>query len=333
MRKTITLLTFLFFVCEVGQAQQDPMFTNYMFNSLVFNPAYAGSNDHLAVNALYRQQWVGIDGAPTTQTVTAHMPNSTGRVGFGLSIMNDQIGVTGTLSVDLSYAYRIPIGKGKLSIGLEGGAYNYRADYSKLNIQDGGDPAYADLHTSFWKPNLGAGIYYSSKYFYTGLGVPHLIEYNLTQNRPDDPAIYAKQYRNYYFTMGGVIPLSGNALLFKPSLLVKSLSPGSSFANDPAASQVGAPTEFNVDLSLFFQETLWVGVSYRSAVEAITNKSSSFDSADFWAAYYLESGLRIGAGYDYSLSSLNTVTKGSFEFMLGYEFDYKTKRTVTPRYF
>ena len=332
MRKTTITLFSLLLLGVTARAQQDPMFTNYLFNSLTFNPAYAGSNDHLTANALYRTQWVGIDGAPTTQTITLHSPNKSGKVGFGLSIINDQIGPTNTLSIDAAYAYRIPIGQGKLAIGLQGGVYNYRSDFNKLSFYEAVDPAFMDRTPSFWKPNIGAGIYYSTKHFYTGLGVPHLIEYDLTKDRPDQPYVFAKQYRHYYFTLGGAIPLSGNALIFKPSLLIKSVAPDSRFKRDTAFQNVGAPTEFNIDLSLLFQETLWVGVSFRSAIEAF-NKTSSFDSADLWAAYYLQNGLRIGAGYDYTLTKLQKATSGSFEIMLGYEFDYKTKRTVTPRYF
>ena len=121
-------------------------------------------------------------------------------------------------------------------------------------------------------------------------------------------------------------------MVFKPSLLVKAAAPDAQFKADSSFSTVGAPTAFNIDLSLFFQETLWVGASFRSSIEAFNNKSS-YDSADFWVAYYLSNGLRIGAAYDYTLTKLQRQAGGSFEVMLGYEFDYKTKRVVTPRYF
>jgi type IX secretion system PorP/SprF family membrane protein len=331
MRKTITLLTLLF-AANLAMAQQDPMFTNYMFNSLVFNPAYAGSNDHLTINALHRSQWVGIDGAPTTQSITAHTPLANDKVGIGFSLVNDKIGPTSSLSINGSYAYRIPVGKGHLAIGVQGGVYNWRADFSVLNIHDPGDNAYSIQQPNLWKPNLGMGIYYNTKHFYTGLGVPRIIEYDLTTGRTDNPYIYAKQYRHFYYTIGGAIPLNGNALIFKPSLLIKSVSPDSRIKSDTAFQRISAPTEFNIDLSLFFQETLWVGASFRSAVEAFSNKSS-FDSVDLWAAYYLSSGMRIGVGYDYTLTKLQKSTAGSFEIMLGWEFDYKQKKTVTPRYF
>ena len=332
MRKTITLVTLLLLGALTAQAQQDPMFTKYMFNSLSFNPAYAGSKDHATLNLLHRTQWWGIDGAPTTQSLTMHTPLKNERVGVGFSLVNDKIGPTNGLNLNVSYAYRIPMGKkGKLSIGLQGGVTNWRADWSKLNIETPGDPPFG-TNVNWWKPNIGAGLYYYNKNFYTGLGVPRIIEYDLIPNRTDQLPIYAKQVRHYFYTLGGAIPLSGNALVFKPSLLVKASAPDSRLARDTSFQRVGSPTEFNIDLSLFFQETLWVGTSFRSSVE-VFQKKSSYDSIDFWVSYYLANGTRIGASYDYTLTKIQSKAQGSFEIMLGYEFDYKTKRVVTPRYF
>ncbi len=332
MRKTITLVTLLMLGALAAHAQQDPMFTNYMFNSLIFNPAYAGSRDHAVINLLHRTQWWGIEGAPTTQSISMHTPLKNDRVGLGFSVVNDKIGPSNSLDANVSYAYRIPMGKkGKLSVGLQGGITNWRADWSKLSIEQAGDIPFSE-NVNWWKPNIGAGVYYYTKNFYTGLGVPRIIEYDLVPNRTDQLPLYAKQVRHYYYTLGGAIPLKGNALIFKPSLLVKSAGFDSRLSRDTSFQQVGSPTEFNVDLSLFFQETLWVGASFRSSIEVFQNKSS-YDSADFWVAYYLNNGLRIGASYDYSLTKLQQKAQGSFEIMLGYEFDYKTKRIVTPRYF
>ena len=335
MRKTITLFTLVLFTTAVGFAQQDPMFTKYMFNALIFNPGYAGSNDHMTINLLHRTQWWGIDGAPTTQTLTIHSPMKSERVGLGFSLVNDKIGPTSSLNANIAYSYRIPIGRGKLCIGIQGGASNWRADWSQLSLQNTGDNAFTDTKPNLIKPNFGAGIYYYSKYFYTGLGVPRIIEYDLSKSASSTSVqteLYAKQYRHFFYSIGGAIPLRGNALIFKPSLLIKASAPDSRLKQDLAFQTVGSPTEFNVDLSLFFQETLWIGGSFRSSIEAFNN-TSSYDSADLWAAYYLSSGLRLGVAYDYTLTKLQTKAGGSFEIMVGYEFDYKTKRTVTPRYF
>ena len=332
MRKIFTVLSFLLFFGFTASAQQDAMFTKYMFNSLHYNPAYAGAKDHLAVGLLYRNQWWGIDGAPTSQTFTIHTPLKNERVGVGLSAYNDVIGPTQQMGANLSYAYRIPMGeKGKLSIGLQGGVTNWRANFNELTLADSNpDEAFMEAQPSLWLPNFGAGIYYYTKNFYIGAAAPHLIEYDLRDNATTE--IWAKNYRHYYAMVGGAIPIKGDGLVFKPSLLIKNVGLFSNIDKDPAFQAVGAPTEFDIDLSLLFYEALWVGVSFRSAIEAF-NDTSSFDSVDLWAAFYLKNGLRIGAAYDYTLTKLQKPAQGSFELMLGYEFNYKSKQIVTPRYF
>ncbi|MEO1624964.1 MAG: type IX secretion system membrane protein PorP/SprF, partial [Bacteroidota bacterium] len=313
-------------------AQQDAMFTKYMFNSLVYNPAYAGSRDYLSANLIHRTQWWGIDGGPSTQSFTIHTPLKNERVGIGFSAVNDVVGPTNALQANLSYAYRLPIGKGRLSIGLQGGMLNWRANWNELDLQDNADEAFSEMEPSYWLPNFGAGIYYYTKNFYVGASAPQLIEYDLREENINT-AQWARQYRHYYFATGAAIPVSGDAIIFKPSILIKNVGLLSTFNKDEAYQNVGAPTEFDVDLSFMFYNTLWVGASFRSAIEAFTDDSSSFDSVDAWVAYYLANGLRIGAAFDYTLTPLQDVARGSFEIMLGYEFNYVTRQIVTPRYF
>lgn len=319
-------------ICGFGYAQQDAMFTKYMFNSLSYNPAYAGSKGHMAISLLHRTQWWGIDGGPNTQTFSIHSPMKNERVGLGFSAVNDVIGPTNTISANVSYAYRIPFGKSSLAVGVQGGILNWRADWSKLTLEQIVDDAFSESSPNYLLPNFGAGLYFSSEKFYLGMGIPHLIEYDLREENINT-AQWAKQYRHYFFSTGVVIPVKGDAIIFKPSLLVKTVGLLSSFNKEEAYQNIGAPTEFDIDLSFMFYNTLWIGTSFRSAVEAITDGSSSFDSVDIWAAYYLSNGLRIGAAYDYTLTKLQSPAQGSFEVMLGYEFNYITKQAVTPRYF
>ena len=317
----------------VGQlyAQQDPMFTKYMFNSLWYNPAYAGSNDHMSVTLLHRSQWIGLEGAPTTQTFTIHTPLENEKVGLGFNLVNDKIGPTNTLIANISYAYRIPIGYGKLAFGLQAGIHNFRANWSKLNVIDP-DPNFQE-NPNKWLPNFGAGIYYYTNRFYAGFGVPQLIEYDLSPKQVDND-IYAKQYRHYYFSMGGAMNLNGPDLVFKPSILIKNVGLLSKFNKEEVFQSVTAPTEFDLDLSLLFYQTFWVGTAFRSAFEAFDQERSTYDSFDIWVNYLMNNGFRIGAAYDFSLpKELRSRNNGSFELMLGYEFDYKTKKVVTPRYF
>lgn len=179
MKKISTLLTLLILTGTVLFGQQEPMFTKYMFNSLIFNPAYAGSKEHMSVGLLHRTQWYEIDGAPTTQTFTLHTPLRNERVGVGFSLINDVIGPSNTVGANVIYAYRIPFGKNmKLSIGLQGGIESYKADFSELNLENEVDPSFLQPVSKFL-PNFGAGFYLYSKNFYLGGSVPHLVEYDL----------------------------------------------------------------------------------------------------------------------------------------------------------
>ena len=333
MKKYLPLFLILFFISNNTHAQQDAMFTKYMFNSLNFNPGYAGSKEYLSMVALYRDQWLGLEGAPTTQTLSIHTPFKE-RVGFGLNISNDKIGVTGSTVGSLSYAYRIPFGKGKVALGLQASFMNYRTDFGKLNYKD---PRSSDLSfkddVNLWAPNFGAGVYYYSDKFYAGFSVPHLIKTDLNDASGSNTR-WAQLYRHYYFTTGMAIPIRGESLVFKPSLLIKSVGLFGDFTSSSSnQNPVGAPTEFDIDLSFLFYQSLWVGASFRSSFEAIIGKTSTVDSADLWAMFYLNKGMRVGLAYDFTLTELRNYNKGSFEIMLGYDLYFKEKHIVTPRYF
>ncbi|NNF21133.1 MAG: PorP/SprF family type IX secretion system membrane protein, partial [Saprospiraceae bacterium] len=168
MRKSTPIFVLLLFLAVYSHAQQDPMFTKYMFNSLVFNPAYAGSKDHMTLGLLHRTQWFGIDGGPNTQSFTIHTPLPKERVGVGFSAINDVVGPTRTMQANLAYAYRIPMGPGKLSVGLQAGVTNWSADWTKLTLVDPTDPAFAEINPSKWLPNFGVGLYYYTNRFYVG---------------------------------------------------------------------------------------------------------------------------------------------------------------------
>lgn len=351
MKRKLTLLTTLILLIllmeEQSFAQQDPMFTKYMFNSQVFNPGYAGSKEYMSINILGREQWWGATAgggysnkySPSTQTLTFQNPIGE-RVSLGFTAINDRIGAVASTTVNAVYAYHFPFASGNLSIGVQGGLMSYRADWGKLTFKDPRltDVVYAEETPSRLIPNVGLGAYYFSDKFYAGFSAPHLIEYDLREtggnNTPSGLSV-ATFYRHYYFTTGMAIPISGKDLVFKPSLLIKNVGLLSDFsATRNATNQVGAPTQFDIDLSLFFHETLWIGVSFRSAFEIETfGGTSTVDSGDIWMAFYLKNGLRIGMAYDYTLSAIRPSQIGSFELMLGYDFDFTVKKVHTPRYF
>ncbi len=339
--KNILILFFILLISGAAYSQQDPMLTKYMFNTLSYNPAYAGSSEHLSLNILHRDQWLGFNddqGKPVTQVFSMHTPMRGDRVGFGLTASRDVIGVTEQVGLHAQYAYRIPAGKGSLALGLQGGAYNWRADFSGLALQNAADPAFTgddNMVRNLWIPNFGAGLYFSTPALYFGFSVPHILGSDLRREGidPDSDNLFARYYRHYY-AMGGVVIKLSEAVDFKPSFLIKNVGLFGEFRETQGDESIGitAPTEFDIDASLLFNETLWLGVSFRSAFEGF-NDISSYDSVDFWMSIQMKNGLRIGAAYDFPLTEISNVSAGSYEVMVGFELEYDKDKIVTPRYF
>ena len=321
--------------------QQDPMFTKYFFNTLAFNPAYAGSSGNLSATIIAREQWLGWNanaqngngGAPSTQSFTIHSPFQE-RVGLGLSVFNDRIGATANTGLNASYAYRIPIGDDILSLGIQGGVSYWRANWDDLLFKDARelDPAFANSEPTRWLPNVGAGVYYYNPKFFIGFSVPRLFNYDLRQVDDNTNSVVksAQAYRHVYFTGGAALPIKGDDIIFKPMFLIKSVGLFSDFeASNQSVTSIGAPTEYEIDLSMLFYQKFWFGMAFRSAFESI----SSHDSFDIWSAFYINNGLRVGLAYDIPMSRLVSQTPGSLEIMLGYEFNSGVNRVTTPRYF
>ncbi|HND88439.1 MAG TPA: type IX secretion system membrane protein PorP/SprF, partial [Saprospiraceae bacterium] len=302
--------------------QQDPMFTKYFFNSLTFNPAYAGSRDVISGCAIYRQQWSGLEGAPVSQSLSVHSPLRNPRGAVGLSMVNDKAGATGTTTLNGAFAYRLPLGdEVKLATALQAGVGNWRGDWTKLTLEDPSDVAFRS-NLNRWLPNFGAGIYLSAPRFYAGFGVPSILEYDLRRAAGHSDGLFSKNYRHYYTTVGAAFPLGSESVMLRPSALLKTTGLFSSFRSDAAFRSIGSPTELDVDVSVFFFETFWVGAAFRTALEL---RESSTDSADLWAAWHLRNGMRIGAAYDLPLSPIRKTNAGSFELMLGYDFETKVR--------
>ena len=331
------------------QAQQEPQFTNYMFNTLVYNPGYAGSREYLSAVAIYRDQWFGwgdgsgYDGRPVTQTFSLHSPVNR-KVGLGVNFVNDRIGARQTTLANLIYAYRIGFGKGTLSLGMQAGVMNWRADWDKLSFKDARelDNAFDGANPTLWLPDFGAGAFFYTENFYAGVSIPHLAHFNLRNLAAEEKDFirkWARTYRHFYITSGGAIPLRGEGLVLKPSFLIKSVGFFNEFFKQGSlVREIGGPAVFDADLSLLFQKKLWLGASFRSAFAAFSQpanspKRSSYDSFDIWTAVYLKNGLRIGMAYDYPLGELAPYTYGSFELMLGYDFVKEVGKANHPRYF
>ncbi|WP_266364388.1 PorP/SprF family type IX secretion system membrane protein [Tellurirhabdus rosea] len=318
--KFATFLLLLAFVSPRGvQAQQDKMFSQYMFNMLALNPAYAGSRDVLSMTGLYRNQWGGIEGAPQTATFTIDAPVNRERVGLGLQVYNDRLGEWNETGAFASYAFRIKVGeRSTLALGLQGGAVNVRWALSGVETGQPGDPAFArDIVKTL--PNFGTGIFLSNDRSYLGVSVPQLLKNRLSDY--DSGPNRAVQRRHAYAMGGFVIGLSPT-LKLKPSTLVK-------YAE-------GAPLGIDGNLNLWIADRIGVGASYRrNQFNTLGNYTN--DAVVAMLEVQLSDQLRLGYSFDRMLNNLGR-TKGGFgpqthEIMLRYEFGFGKNKILTPRYF
>lgn len=306
MKKLILTIVLFVFTGLSAFAQQDAQYTQYLFNGLVINPAYAGSRSAFSALAIYRYQWVKIEGAPRTLGASLHSPINESNNSLGLSIENDMIGVHNRFSAYASYAYRLQISNtAQLALGLSAGILSYRSDWTKLEaIQDPTDPNFSSVAENKILPNFGLGVYFHSDRYFIGLSVPHLLSSEL-----DDLSQLSKYKRHYFLTGGYVFDLSP-ALRLKPSFLIKSVPSDSPFQAD-------------LNLNLLIKDMVWVGMGYRTG-----------DALLFTAEYHLQNGLRFGYAYDFSVSKLNPYNSGSHEVMIGWDVvRSKPEKVLSPRFF
>ena len=302
--RTKILYFALMLIGLVSYAQQDAQYTQYMYNTINVNPAYAGSRGVLSIFGLYRTQWVGLDGAPETGAVSVNSPIANSNLGVGLSFVNDRIGPTNenTISADISYTIRTSETY-KLSFGVKGTANLFNLDVSKLNPQDSDDPMLKDLNNDF-SPNVGAGVYLHSDKLYLGASVPNFFE---TKRYDDNDVAVYKERMNMYFIGGYVFDLSPS-LKFKPAFLTKIVE--------------GAPLQVDVSGNFLINEKFVLGAAWRwdAAVSAM-------------AGFQITDGLYIGYGYDLETTKLANYNSGSHEIFLRFELFKKQEKIVSPRFF
>ncbi|MDF7818203.1 type IX secretion system membrane protein PorP/SprF [Runella sp. MFBS21] len=310
-------------------AQQDKMFSQYMFNMMALNPAYAGSRDVLSATALYRNQWGGMPGAPQTATFTIDMPVNREKVGLGLQLFNDQVGLENWTGAMLSYAFRIKMGeRSTLALGLQGGAMNFRWDLAKANLGNNlSDPAFAS-NVSKILPNFGTGIYLSNDRSYIGVSVPYLIENNLSDY--DSGEQRAKIRRHFYATAGFVV--GRNNVKLKPSMMARYVN--------------GAGLSLDGNVNVWFNDRIALGMSYRHnrfttyAGQIQEDKEGNALKGDALVGMIeiqLSDQFRLGYSYDWTRNRLNQERKflsiPTHEIMLRYEFGFSKSKILTPRYF
>lgn len=302
MKKIVLVLLF----CTVASfAQQDAQFTQYMYNTININPAYAGSRGVVSVFGLYRTQWVGLDGAPETTSFSVNTPIGN-NVGLGVSLVNDQIGPTNENTLSADFSYSIPTSAtAKLSFGIKGSADLFKLDPTKLTFENEGDPQFQDFNNKF-SPNVGAGVYWHTDKAYMGFSVPNFIQ----TNRYDDNevAIY-KDRINYYFITGYVFNLDRyETIKFKPALLTKIVK--------------GSPLQVDVSANFMFNDKFVIGVAYRWSA-----------SLSVMAGFQITDGLYLGYAYDRETTKLVNYNSGSHEIFLRFEFLNEYGRIISPRFF
>jgi type IX secretion system PorP/SprF family membrane protein len=309
MRKIIIIIQICLLAYGVN-AQQDPMFTHYAFNTLAINPAYAGTRDALTITGLHRMQWVSFDGAPLTQTLTGHAPIINKNIGLGLSVMNDKIGPTNTLSFYVDFSYKIKINeRTKLSFGLKSGLNYKKADLNELQLTDQDDPMFLADQKSKLLPNFGFGLYLYSDRYYVGISIPKLLENNFTDNTISGDVNLASDKKHYFLIGGAAFDLTEEITL-KPTTFVKVTN--------------GAPIEMDVTANFIFMNKFWTGLMYRTG-----------DAIGLLTGLNITDQLSVGYSFDWSMVNKTfKYNQGSHEIMIRYDFIFKEKNIIrSPRYF
>jgi type IX secretion system PorP/SprF family membrane protein len=288
--------------------QQDPMYTQYMFNTQTINPAYAGTWNSIGFLALSRMQWVGISGAPTTQTFSFQMPVHNQNMGVGLNIINDKIGLEKRFSLFADYSYKISFeGKSNLWMGIKGGFSNYSHNLTDYDLYPDGisDPMFqSDIEHKFL-PNAGVGILFDNPAWYAGISAPKLISSKYQSNGNNFSITGEIQS---FFLMGGYVHDLTNDIKLKPTILVK--------------ATIGAPVEVDFSANILLKEKFWLGAMYRTG-----------DSFGFIAQWIIDKNLRLGYAIDFTTSNLRNYHYSTHEVMISYELKIIKKQITSPRFF
>ena len=308
-RSLLKILAFMMVVLTSSTAigQQDPSFTQYMYNTMTVNPAYAGTRDVLSANLLYRSQWIGIEGAPQTQTLTLHSPISDGQMGLGFNVINDQIGPVSETKVNGTYSYILPIDRyTNISFGINAGAELFNIDFSELNIFDEQDASFQNNVDNKISPQVGLGAMIYNDLFYVSLSAPRILRTEY-YDAEDNSNTVARSRVHYYLTAGYVFDVNDN-IRFKPSILSRYVS--------------GSPLRVDVSANFLINDEFSIGASYRL--------SSSYG---VMTSYQISDTLLAGVSYDRDSSELRNFNDGTFEIFLRFELFKKYRKMYTPRFF
>ncbi|MCA4806973.1 PorP/SprF family type IX secretion system membrane protein [Myroides odoratimimus] len=289
------------------QAQQDPQFTQYMYNPNVINPAYAGSKDHVSIFGMYRAQWVGMEGAPKTATISATTPLGDQGLALGVNFMNDRVGVTDENNISVDLSYTIDLNQDyKLAFGLKGTANLLSVEYSRLLVHNPSDPTFGSNIKNKFTPNIGAGLYLFSDKAYVGLSVPNFLSADRAKIEEED-VVLMRQKMHFYLTGGYVFELNPS-VKFKPATMIKAVA--------------GAPVQVDLSANFMFIDKFTLGVAYRWD-----------DSVSGLAGFQVNDNLYVGYSYDANTSKLNNYNSGSHELFLRFDLFSRYSKLNAPRFF
>jgi len=307
-----------FFTIVPGQAVPDstsislgyPVYSQYLQNGLLINPAYAGTRGSLSTFLSYRLQWMGIPDAPVFQSISLNAPMKNDKVGLGLMAQFMKFGFTKSQNVYFSYAYHIRLKNGKLSFGLKGGFDRSNTDYSGILTTTKNDPVFITNDKPYFLPNIGAGIYYFNDRLFAGASIPSFLSYRKNSSTGSVEAYHSFSNYDVIFSAGGLITFS-QALKFKPSILV-----------DYSLDKTKKLTQLDINGNFILGDLIWLGGSYRTSEQVVVGILQVQINPQFM----------FGFSYDYPAGRMNSYSKGSSEFILRYEFGYKVS-AANPRYF
>jgi type IX secretion system PorP/SprF family membrane protein len=311
MKKIYFTLAFALMILVSAHAQQDPQYTQYMYTMTVINPAYAGSQENLAIGLLYRSQWVGIDDSPKTATFSANSPVGK-NVGVGLSIVSDKIGPVEENNVFADFSYTLQLGgEHRLAFGVKTGATFQNIglfnDIGNGYVPDPGDEAFSE-NTNNTYFNVGAGVFYYTDNYYVSFSIPNMLNNTYLDVSNNGQAYkYGSENMHYFLSAGYVFNLSDKTK-FKPSFMLK--------------SAINTPVSLDVSANFLFFEKFEIGATYRLD-----------DSVGAMANFAITPEIRIGYAYDYVTSALNVTTSGSHEIMLLFDLNFPKKVSISPRFF
>jgi type IX secretion system PorP/SprF family membrane protein len=306
--KRAALATLMIMGTLFSKAQQDPMYTQYIFNLQTINPAYAGSWQSLGVMALARIQWVGLNGHPETQTFSLQTPLKSENVGIGMNIVRDQVGFEKRLSFNVDYSYQILLSDiTTLRFGIKGGFTSYSNNLTAYTLYPDGqsEPVFQQTINNKFMPNFGFGMFLSSPTYYLSLSLPMILEnsYRLNVNNYST----SSELRHFYFAGGMVFTLS-DFVKFKPTFMTQIVS--------------GAPFQYDISANVLLADKFWLGAMVRSG-----------DAIGAIAQWVINQNLRFGYAYDFTTTDLRNYHNGIHEVMISYEFNYSKRKYISPRYF